>query len=57
MIEQISPKPLWNYCLELQTWIRSYSALTMYDLDGMVPETKLKGSTADISNLCEFSWY
>ena len=29
----------------------------MFNLDGMVPETKLTGSTADISNLCKFSWY
>ena len=53
MIEQSSPKPLWNYCLELQSRIRSHSALTMYNLNGVVPETKLMGSTSDISNLCE----
>ena len=57
MIGQGSPKPLWDYCLELQSRIRSHSALTIYDLDGLVPETKLMGSTADISNLCEFGWY
>ena len=55
MIEQFPPKPLWDYCLELQARVRSHSTLTMYDLDGMVPETKLTESTADISNLCKFS--
>ena len=57
MIEESSPKLLWDYCLELQSQIRSHSALTMYNLDGVVPETKLMGSTANISNLCECGWY
>jgi hypothetical protein len=48
---------MWDYGLELQSQIRSHSALAMYDLDGMVPETKLTRSIAGISNLCKFSWY
>ena len=29
----------------------------MFQLQGEVPETILRGTTADISHVCEFSWY
>jgi hypothetical protein len=42
---------------ELSSKIRSVTAHNLYQLKGQVPETLMTGSTADISHLCEFSWY
>ena len=57
MLRTQSPKCLWDDCLELTALIRSNTALDIYDLNGETPETKLKGSTSDISTIAEFSWY
>ena len=57
MIRSGSPKSLWCYNFELTARIRSCTALDIFSLDGEVPETKLKGHTADISNICEYDWY
>jgi hypothetical protein len=37
--------------------IRSHSVLDVLELDGDTPTTRITGDTADISHLCEFSWY
>ena len=37
--------------------IHSNTALDIYDLGGETPETKLKGSTSDISTIAKFSWH
>ena len=40
------------------TWICSCTAHDIFSLDRKVPKTKLKGHTADISNIsCEYEWY
>ena len=57
MIRTQSPKKLWDHCLELEAYIRSHTAHDMYPLNGQVPETLMKGNTADISNICEYEWY
>ena len=57
MLKQPTPKVLWDHCIELESRIRSCSALDIYQLDGEVPETKMMGYTADISNICEYEWY
>jgi hypothetical protein len=48
---------LWDFCFELVSLIRSHTCLSLDQLDGKTPETKLLGDTSDISFLCEFSWY
>ena len=52
-----SPKCLWDDCLELTALICSNTALDIYNPGGETPETKLKGSTSNISTIAEFSWY
>ena len=57
MHETNCPEVLWDYCLEWCAQVRSHLALNIRHLDGMVPETKLTGDTADISHLAEFGFY
>jgi len=57
MIQTGSPKRLWDHCIELQALVRSHTAHNSFALDGETPETRMTGQTADISNLCEYSWY
>jgi hypothetical protein len=57
MIKSGSPKRLWDYCLELQSRIRSNIAHSITTLGGQTPETLMSGETADISNLCEHEWF
>ena len=57
MIKTGTPKPLWEYCLELEGGIRSLTALDIYGLQGQVPQTNMSGETADISPYCEFGWF
>ena len=54
IIKTTTSKPLWYDCIELESQIRSHTALDIYGLEGQVPETILSGQTGDISNLCEF---
>ena len=44
-----SPKVLWDDCLELEAYIRSNTALDIFELDGMTPKTKMSGETSDIT--------
>jgi hypothetical protein len=57
MVKMRSPKVLWDYCLKLSSKVHLVTAHNLYQLKGQVPETLMTGSTADISHLCEFSWY
>ena len=57
MVESNSPKRLWDYCTQLASVVRSHTAHDMFQLQGEVPETILRGTTADISHVCEFAWY
>ena len=59
MMQSRSPKVLWDHCIELAALIRSHTASNVYSAAGEVPETTLKGGTADtdISILCQFGWY
>ena len=57
MIKMKLPKVLWGGCLELKAYIRSNTALDIFELDGMNPETNISGETYDINNICEFGWY
>jgi hypothetical protein len=44
-----APKLLWGHY--------SHAANNIYATGGEVPETIMKGGTADISQICEFAWY
>ena len=57
MIKTQSPKRLWDHCDELEDRIRSCTAHDHYLLGFEVPETVMKGHTADISTICEYEWY
>jgi transposase len=57
MISSKAPKPLWDDCLELESFIRSHTAHDIFGLKGEVPETVVSGETADISEFAEFKWY
>ena len=52
-----SPECLWDLCLQYVAAIRSHIALSICELEGKVPATRLTGDTADISHLAEFGWY
>ena len=52
----MSVKP-WDHYIELETLIRSHTALDIYELRGEVPKTLLSGQTADISPFVEHEWY
>jgi transposase len=57
MTKANSPSTLWDHCLELEGYIRSSTALDIYELHGQVPETILSGQTADISPFVQHGWY
>ena len=52
-----SPKKLWDHALELESYIRSNTAIPHPELDGQVPETIMSGQTADISPFAALGWY
>ena len=57
MMSKQSPSSLWDHCLELESMIRSNTALDIYSLEGQVPETIMSGQTSDISPFVEAGWY
>jgi hypothetical protein len=57
MSKSNAPRVLWDHRFQLQADIRSHTALDLFTLGGDTPTTKLLGDTADISHLCQFSWY
>jgi hypothetical protein len=57
MIKTGSSRVLWDHCIELEVLIRSLTSNKIYMTNGEVPETIMTRSIADISHICEFSWY
>ena len=57
VIRKQYPKKLWDHCLELESLIRSHTAHDHFPLNGEFPKTLMKGTGADISNICEYEWY
>jgi hypothetical protein len=57
MLKSGAPEILWDHCFQLMSEIRSHMSLDLMALDGETPTTHLLGDTADISHLCQFSWY
>ena len=52
-----APKPLWADCIKLEAYIQSNTAWDIYQLQGEMPQTVMSGETADISQVCKFSFY
>ena len=57
MTKMKSPKVIWDDCLDLEAYIRSNTALDVFELDGMNHKTKISGETSNITNFYEFRWY
>ena len=57
MIKMNLPEVLWGDCFELEAYIQSNTALDIFEIYGMTPETKMSGETSDITTFCEFGWY
>jgi hypothetical protein len=57
MFKTGAPKCLWDHCIELEGLICFHTANDIYATGKEVPETIMKGGTADISQICEFAWY
>ena len=55
-MRSLSPAKLWDHCIELESLIRSHTALDIYELQGEVSDTLLSGKTADISPFVEHEW-
>jgi hypothetical protein len=51
------PKVLCDHCLRRQSYVRSYTALDIFSLEGQVPETQVFRNQADISTVAEYVWY
>jgi hypothetical protein len=48
-----NPKVLWGYCLKRQAYMRVFTLLDIFSLEGQVPETRVFGIQADISTVTE----
>jgi hypothetical protein len=57
MVQSCAPKWLWDECFEWEALKRSVTGHNIYSLDGQVPQTIVKGETADTSAIALFCWY
>jgi hypothetical protein len=57
MLRSGCPKRIWDDCIIREAYVRSHTSLDIYGLEGQVPESKIKGETADISTIAEYAWY
>ena len=57
LIKSITPKRLWNDCLELESYIRSNTLHAIYKLDGDVSKSIMSGKMSNISQFSEFEWF
>jgi len=57
MLATNTPKVLWDHCMEMQFLVRSHTALNIFELNGQVPETVMKGRPADNSRICQYGWF
>jgi hypothetical protein len=51
------PKRCLDDCLVREAYVRSYTALDIFGLEGQVPESRVKGEPVDISTNAEYEWY
>ena len=57
MMNNKSPKVLWDHCLEFELSFRSHTVNGIFELNGEVPQTHMTGGTEDLSEFAEFEWY
>ena len=57
MLKARLTKRLWDYCVELQSYVLSHTAHNIYCLNGETPETIMSGETSEISQFCELKWH
>ena len=57
LIKSGTAKKLWVDCLELEAYIRSNTAASMYKLNGDVPKTIIPGEASHICQFCKFEWF
>jgi hypothetical protein len=57
MIRSACPNQLWDDCIIREAYVRSYTYLDIFGLEGQVPEIKVKGETVDIFTISEYTWY
>ena len=52
-----STRPLWDYYIGFQAYVRSYTAQNLYVLQLEVTETVMSGKNLFICQFCEFGFY
>ena len=52
-----SPVAFWDYCIERKVRIMNVTAKERFNLKDTNAHTQLTSEEADISNLCQYSWY
>jgi hypothetical protein len=57
MVRSGCPKRFWDDCMIREAYVRSYTSLDIYVLEGQVPESNIKGETVEISTIAEYDWY
>jgi hypothetical protein len=57
ILRSVCPKRLWDDCIIREAYMRSHNSLDIFDLEGQVPESKVKGETVDISTIAEYACY
>ena len=57
IIKSGAPKRFWDDCLELESYIRSNTAHSIFKLDRLVPKIIMSGKMSNISQFCEFEWF
>jgi hypothetical protein len=57
MLRSGCPKRFWDDCIIREAYVRLYTSLDIFGLEGQVPEIKVKGETVDISSIAEYAWY
>jgi hypothetical protein len=57
MLRPGCPKRCWDDYLVREAYVRSHTALGIFELEGKVPERMAKGEHAEISTIAEYAWY
>jgi hypothetical protein len=57
MLRSGCPKRFWEDCIIREAYVRSYTSVDIFGLEGQVPEIKVKGETVYISTIAEYTLY
>jgi hypothetical protein len=57
MIRSGCPNRCWDDCLAREYYVHYNTTLDIFELEGQVPESRVKGEPADISTFAEYAWY